>query len=438
MLRFFICCWLLSSTISFAALSSNSGKIPVIHINAVDLAPFDIGLEIGRQTRVLFTDIGGRYDAHLAASISQIAFNDLLRNRLPGLIRNVDKTYRKELEGVANAWALSRDNQLGDGLLSWDEYWLLNLLPEIVSPANGTGFGVLSKVSDEDGPILGRNLDWFSTPQLRSLQTITVYQYADRGVINIGFAGVISVLTGFNDSGLFLAHFNVAPYTPYRNTGRVTDDVQANVFELRKALDSRNSVRQAASFLSKNVYGASNSTLMADRKNIQVLEFPVGGAAKVRRWDSPTRPDKRWERRHQIAVVDCHVLAGMPNDCRRAKDAYRWERLRSLAVFSGVDRAGEWDLSKIMFDTANKFYEILGLQTLQSMLYQPASGHLYLYAAPVNNTELATPSYQVYYADLFPPELRNRRSGFSMLWLAGFLLVILTLVLWFTRRAANK
>jgi hypothetical protein len=432
---------LFSSNISFAATSHTPGKIPIIRINAEGLAPFDIGLEMGYQTKALFADIEHRYDTHLAASISQVAFNDMLQDRLPKLISNVDKAYQKELEGVANAWSLTHDNKLGDGFLSWDEYWLLNLLPDIGSPANGTGFGVLGKVSEENDPIIGRNLDWNSTPQLRSLQTITVYQYAERAVINIGFAGIISVLTGFNESGLFLAHFNAAPYSPYRNTHRVTDDVQANVFELRKALETMTSTRQATRYLSRNVYGISNNILMADKKNIQVLEYPTGGAPRVRHWDSLTRADKRWERRLQIAVVDCHVLATMPNDCIRAKDAYRWERLRTLAVFSGSEKAGVRDISRIMLDSANKYYEILSSQTLQSMVYQPASGHLYLYTAPVNNTYAVSPSYEVYYLDLLPLEVRKAwdKARFNISWLAGLLLlIILALVLWFIRKSVKK
>lgn len=438
-LRLLSCCFLLSSNVSFAAASYKPDKIPVIHINAEGLAPFDIGLDLGQQTKTLFTDIERLYDTHLAASVSQITFNDMLQSRLPMLISNVDRAYRKELEGVANAWSLTNDNKLGDGLLSWDEYWFLNLLPDIGLPANGTGFGILSKVSEEKGPIIGRNLDWSSTPQLRSLQTITVYQYKDRGVINVGFAGVISVLTGFNDSGLFLAHFNAAPFALNRNTHRGTDDVQATVFEMREALETRTSARQAARYFSKNSYGVSNSILMADKKNILVLEHPAGGTAKLRSWKSVTRPDKRWERKLQIAVVDCHVLATMPNDCRNSKDAFRWERLRTLAVFSRTEKAGERDLSRIMLDTANKYYEILGSQTLQSMLYQPASGHLYLYTAPVNNDHAASPSYQVYYQDLLPEELRNPQGKRYKLWLAGLsLLIMLSILLWVIRRSAKK
>lgn len=438
---------LIISTICQATGSSQtSTKIPIIHIAAANLTPLDIGLEIGQQSKKLFADIEHRYDSYLMASLSQMGFDDMLRDRLPGLRNTIDKTYQKELEGVASAWSLTHDNKLGDGFLSWDEYWLLNLLPDIGLPANGIGFGVLSQLSKENGTIIGRNLNLTSTPSLRSLQAITVYQYADYAVVNIGFAGIISVLTGFNESGLFVAHFNAAPDSSYQNPYRVNKnikkDVQAQGFILRKSLETLTTTRKAINFIAKNSDGISSNTLVADNKIIQILEYSAAGKTTIRRWNSQTHPDKRWNRKSQIAVVDCHVLNNMSDNCIRAKDSYRWERLRSLAVFTDKNKAGVQDIARIMLDKSNKYYEILGASTLQSMIYLPGSGHLYLYAAPANNAAGdntgISPFYQVYYQELIPSELRKPRNKIHYFWWIAGLLVLLLLSLWMIRRSINK
>jgi len=227
-----------------------------------------------------------------------------------------------------------------------------------------------------------------------------VYQYADRAIVNIGFAGIISVLTGFNNHGLLLAHFNAVPYSQYRSSYRVPEGARANVFDLRKALETATSTKQAARYLTDNVYGFSNNILMADKKTIQVLEYPAGGTARVRNWNSPTRANKPWEHVLQIAVVDCHVLASMPNNCRNVKDAVRWERLSELAQFSASQTASAEDVSNILFDTANNRYEIFSPQTLQSMMYLPASGRLYLYATPIDSTHPASPIHRKFAANM--------------------------------------
>ncbi len=413
-------------------------KIPVIQIHAEKLSPLDIGLEIGRQSKLVFADIEQRYDSYLSARLNQMRFDDMLKGSLPELKRHVDRVYQKEVEGIASSWSLIYENKLGDGFLSWDEYWLLNLLPDIGLPANGTGFGILNQVSKENSTIIGRNLDFISTPELRSLQAITVYNYADRVVVNIGFAGIISVVTGFNDSGLFVAHFNAAPDSSFQNPFRVKekDELKAHVFTLRKALDSFKSAKQAINYISKNIYGVTNNTLVADKKNIQVIESSRFGKVNVRQWLSKVRPNKHWDHKSQVAVVDCHVLLSMIDNCRRAKDNYRWDRLRALASYTSNNKADTQDISKIMLDTKNQYYEILGGDTIQSMIYLPVSGHLYLYAAPSNASKIP-PAYQVYYRDIFPSGSGIQKlasKGYFFWWGVGFL-TLLAFILWWVRKS---
>ncbi len=417
------------------------GKISVIHIHAENLSPLDIGLEIGRQSKQLFPDIEYRYDSYLMASLNQMGFNDILRDRLPKLKSHIDDNYQKEMEGIASSWTLIHDNKLGDGYLSWDEYWVLNLLADIGLPANGTGFGVLNTVSREKSTIIGRNLDLKSTPELRSLQAITVYQYRSHVLVNIGFAGIITVLNGFNDSGLFVAHFNAASDLSYQNPYPVRQKagktLQAYGFAMRKALETMTSVRKATTALANNSYGISSNILIADNNNIQILEYSPAGKAQIRSWQSETYPDKQWNSPSQIAVVDCHVLNSRSGSCERAKDTYRWERLRTQATFTKNNKAGVQDIAGIMLDSHNQYYEILASDTLQSMIYLPGTGHLYLYSAPVNTTKIP-PAYKIYYQDILPAKFRNlQNKNYYLWWISGFL-ILLAIALWVIRRSMRE
>ena len=415
-------------------------KVPIIHIHAENLSPLDIGVEIGRQSKLLFPDIEYLYDSYLTAILKQMSFNDILRDRLPKLKSHIDIAYQKEMEGIASSWTLIHDNKLGDGYLSWDEYWVLNLLADIGLPANGTGFGVLNAVSREKSTIIGRNLDLKSTPELRGLQVITVYEYSNHAVVNIGFAGIISVMSGFNDSGLFVAHFNAASDLSYQNPYPARQEagkaMQTYGFALRKTLETMTSVGKATRTLAENTYGISSNILVADKKKIQILEYSPLGKAQIRSWQSETHPDKQWNSPSQIAVVDCHVLKSRSGSCERARDTYRWERLHTQAIFTKNNRAGVQDIAGVMLDSHNQYYEIMASDTLQSMIYLPGTGHLYLYTAPVNTTKIP-PAYKIYYQDLLPSRFRNPEKNYYFWWILG-LLTLLAIALWLIRRSMRE
>jgi len=131
----FICGVLLS--ICLAASACAFDKVPVLRIDAMSDPP----LEIGQQSKTLFPDITQRYDKHLASILSQTAFNNILRNRLSNLLEHQDSDYQRERQGISSVWMLSNHNKLGDGLLSVDEYRLLNLLPDIFYPPMASALG---------------------------------------------------------------------------------------------------------------------------------------------------------------------------------------------------------------------------------------------------------------------------------------------------------
>lgn len=413
-----------------AGTSLETAQLPIIRIDTDDLSPQQIGLEEGRQSKQLFPDIERRYDAHLASIITKTHFDAILQHQLPDLLKQLDTHWQEEMEGVLSAWLLSSNSVPGDGQLSLEEYQILNLLPDLGLAPDGSGLGAFSNAAAEETTVVGQNLDWASTPELRSLQTITIYQDDDDAVVSIGFAGLVSVLHGFNNRGLFLAIINAEPYSPYQQYQIQEDKVNLRGFALRQALTNLDSASSAARWLKGQVYGFSSNTLIADRKTVEVLEHPANAEATVRYWDSTLRADKSWGHPDQIAVVDCLVLPDMPDNCRDAQDAVRWQRLQELAQFGPTHQAKPADISTIMLDKANPRYEILNHHTLQSLVYVPAHNSLYLYAAPLEGEHPPEPVQQAY-PDLLPPE---RHFGIRLVWIIWLVLLVMLAGIWWVRR----
>jgi hypothetical protein len=421
----------LLSGFSYIAWSAESSVVPVIRVDTTNLTSLAVGLEVGRQSKQYFPDIEQRYDTHLQALFSQGQFNYIVKQKLPYLLQQLSVDDRQELKGIRAAWSITERSQLGDGRLSADEYHVLALLPELGVPAGGIGLGVFDQVSAEGGPIVGRNLDWRNTPALRAVQAITVYQYPEQTVVNVGFAGMPGILTGFNDQGLFAAYFDAGSFSPYLQETKIDPSAQVSGFALRAILRTRVSVSQAIRDLSGTPLQLSNSILLADRKTVKVLEYQKGRRAAVRSWDSATREGYFWDRVWQIAVVGCHVLSVLTDPCQNMATQVRWQRLDKLLNFHPTQPAHAGRIADILLDTRHQKNALLNDQTIQSQLYLPASNRLYLYAKPETGKKLL--KHQVY-TDLIPGFIK--KSGISVLMWVTLIAVLVAFagILWFVRK----
>ena len=365
-----------------------SSTLPVFHVDAKEQTGMDTGKILGKAFKKQFPTIEKIYDTYLASFVTQEQFNEWVQVRVNILKPNIDPAYRDEVNGIASTWTISSRDQLGDGFLSLNEFWVLQLIPDVGRRTNCSGFGVWGDFSALNSPIVGRNMDWITDEGLRSLQAITVYEYEEQTVVNIGFAGYMGVVSGFNREGLFVAHLD-SPLGMRYPEPPIGD--HAIVFDLRKVLETKNRISPAAKELSQHQYGFSHNILMADRFDIQVLEQPQGHPAHLRNNFSPLRTEMLWEKANQIAVVNCFVLKSSPANCITSSNNYRWHRFRTLAQFKRTNQAEVKDIINIMFDTSNPYQEIFNQKTVQSMVFTPKDKRLYLYTVPISGIHNSHP-----------------------------------------------
>lgn len=417
----------LFSSIGLAETLSKTEKIPLIRVDTAQKSASAIGMEIGQKSKRIFPDIEMRYDSYLSSVLTQARFNQLAEDNLPQQLAQLEPAYLEELKGIASAWALVSQSILGDGFLSLDEYHMVNLLPDLHTLTDGIAFAVVDRASSQQAPLVGRNLDMQSNPELRSLQTMTIYHDQQHSFVNIGFAGISSVLSGFNDSGLFIAYFNAESYSPYNRTEPKPFPQKSSVFAIRKALETSSSTQQAIQQLSNNPYAHNNSMLVADKRTVKILEYAVGGNKAIRDWRSRTRADKPWHRPYQIAVIDCHLSSTMKNNCKDIKDTYRWDRLQDMATFSATNPATVKNIAEILFDTENQGFRLFNQQTLQSMIYVPSNSNLYLYSQNEKGLYPNNPIHSSYLNLLTATNEQGKESS-PINWLLAFVLTILVAI----------
>jgi len=390
---------------------AGGGRLPILRVDAGGKTPAAAGAELGRLSKTLFPDLERRWDAHLAGVLSQGLCDRWIA---AGVAEGLDPDHRAQVAGFADALSLIGRSRLGDGLLSMDELWLVQSLPDIGRQAQGSGFGVFGRHAAGGSSLVGRNLDATPEDPLGELAVIHRYASPDGVVVTVGFAGLLGAVTGFNDRGLFLALFDApsGPGQPEPPPGRAVG------FDLRRTLETQARIAGAARRLGRGSHAAGHSVLLADPAGVAVLEQPPSGPARLRTEGSATRADMPWGLPGRIAVVNCFALDASPSDCPHLRDRYRWERFRTLAGFEpGGTRAQPGALGDIMFDRANRPYAIFGADTLLSLVFAPATTELFLYAAPAHGDPPAEPLMHRYPNLAREPGTRGPGSGLGLLWL---------------------
>ncbi|ALG69064.1 C45 family autoproteolytic acyltransferase/hydolase [Beggiatoa leptomitoformis] len=365
----------LITAIIFSLFLHTAWAVPVFHVDTQHKNGQDVGIELGKGILDKIPDFGAQVDKLLASHFDTSTYQTLLAN-IKNFRVKIPKAYQDELEGLATIVVSTANNQLGDGKLSFDELWAFQHIFDKNNVINGSGLGVFGDLNGLQTPIIGRNVEIEPNDALRALQAITVYKNPLNTVVNIGFAGYLGVISGFNSDGLYVGYFSAGG-------NNLVDDVdelvkQSATFMLRKALETGKNIGQATSLLIHDIYYSPHNILLADPKNINVLEY--SNTTQIRQADSPLQTEMPWHNPQQLAVLNCFVHRDSPANCIDMADRARWNQFDSLANFSPETPANALQIMQIMRNQENIPSEaIFTKNTLQSMVFEPKTRRLFLY-----------------------------------------------------------
>jgi len=175
--------------------ATEAETLPIFYVDCRGKTGTEIGLAlgnaIGNAVGANPAEIEEQIDSFLTSSIygiayslglpSQTIFDYGMVPRANAIKPNIDQKYRDEVNALASFFdASSTPDILGDGKLSLNEFWVLQLMPDIARGTNCSGFGVFGNYSASGLPIVGRSLEWGTNIGVRNMQAITVYLYEDR------------------------------------------------------------------------------------------------------------------------------------------------------------------------------------------------------------------------------------------------------------------
>jgi predicted choloylglycine hydrolase len=224
------------------------------------------------------------------------------------------------------------------------------------------------KKSSTGGPLLARNLDYPSLGYIHQYSLVTVYRPKDRlAFAAVGFPGLVGVLSGMNEAGLALGVLEVFDI----KIGEKHFDAKGVPYALclRRVLEKAKSIDQAIEVLEKMRRTTCINVAIADRNDIAVLEV------------SPGRVIRRKPAGGLCAVTN-HFRSKELKPQKPVNLDRSFERLAVLEEIRG------WKRRPTVEELRKELNEVsLGTLTLQTMVFEPASGKLHLSIGKVPASE---------------------------------------------------
>ncbi len=264
-----------------------------------------------------------------------------------------------------------------------DRRWEMGVLGNVMLDIYRGGFGCSSIIAEAqrsaaDGPLFGRNLDFYTLGILDKYGLVTVHRPKDKHAFaSIGFPGIFGCISGINDAGLALAVHEVflsKDRAPMFNPKGVPYTMC-----FRHMLEECSSVEEAEKFLRSTERTTLLSLVACDRRQAAVFELTPKSVAVRRANDGLCFCTNHFRTDELIVPIVSRL-------CRRYPILEKAQSIKTL----GVD------------DVAKKLDEVnAGSMTVQSMIFEPET--LILHLAMGSCPSSALPMKKLELKPLFKP-----------------------------------
>ncbi len=264
-----------------------------------------------------------------------------LLQRVEDFKSQIPQEYHDLIQGVADKLSGGTTNLLGDGKLSVDETFLLNLIGDVARATQCSSLSVWGSRSATGGTITTRNFEWYagSQNQLAQLHAVTTIKTDSGSVCTVGFLGLFAAVSILNDHGIFAALLDSPTGATYSSAGK-----RSYPFDLLYAMLHYGSIEEVAAYLSEedHHYAYNHDILFSDGNRALVLENNFSGSGSdmhraLRAWDSELQEGISWGFDNALCVVNSFMLKGNHHnqDQPGAGNQERWESYKRLLADSG-------------------------------------------------------------------------------------------------------
>ena len=373
----------------------------------------DVAAEYIAELKALVPDYEQIADSYLDYFLSDIAGDilppflpddyaySLALNRTNDIMAQVPDEWRNLIERAATGFSGGTTNVLGDGRLSRDEAYMLNLITDVFRPSACSANAVFGSRPATGSTIATRNLEWLKGDQnqILRIQAVTTIKKADRSVMLIGFLGHFGGLSMYSDKGIFAAILDSATGAAYSSAGK-----RSYVFDLVEAMLTYDTLDEVAAQMIRpeNQYTFNHLIFLADPTTAKVVENNISGVGTnvrraVREAGSALNPGVSWNFNDSICTVNSFMLVGnTDNYSADPSDVNRWSDYTDLMTQAGeVVDAEQMKQAACWFNGAGPGeLDIYNTEAIQTMVVQPATNEISVYFRPSDGSLPTVPVFE--------------------------------------------
>ncbi len=321
-------------------------------------------------------------------------------DRMEKLLEGMRDEYRQEMEGFATTISGGKKGFTEDGILSYDEAILMQIVPDCLRGTNCNAFSAWGDKTQSGERIVSRTLEWTlgSENQMCLGQAVTHFRMPEgkNSFTTFSVMGMLDILTGINDDGVFAGILDAGSEEDY-----VCEGKKCYTYELRYALENMDDARSVGEYMVKESenFTFSHNIIITDRNDSFVAEdcvqdftalyeeeqektdsnYSLSGKAVLRDEDTPLMDGLTWDNPDSLCVVNSFVTEGNTDYCTANGDNYlrfakynAWagekEKLTLCDVKDMVTRETE--------DKGSRFQKIHSENVFQTIIYDYGTGEL--------------------------------------------------------------
>lgn len=369
---------------------------------------FEMGKAYGAAILQAMPQYEALLDSYLADTAKSSQELDYLLARVKDIKPQMNPDYVDEIEGIASNLSGMTQNSRGDGKLSVDELFLINLFPDVARSTQCSALSVYGQRSETQETMTARILEWYSGTQnqLSRLQAVVTYKNSDKSIVTIGYLGYMGTISGFNDDKVFGAILDAGTGLMYSSSSKYSYPM-----DLRYALEHYQTIDEVADYLKSpdRAYTFSHLIFLSDPSVSKVLENNVAGKANSIR-DLRTEQSKfngkiAWDIPDSIGTVNSFLSKGnfnnhsyflgntarfesMKHELKSKGEEVSLDELKSIATYYSGEEPRE--------QTDGDLYT---LGTQQIIIFEPGKLNLEVFFRPATNALPTVPRFETITVD---------------------------------------
>ncbi|MBR4556841.1 MAG: hypothetical protein IKO15_05090 [Clostridiales bacterium] len=258
----------------------------------------------------LFENIRVAYNSNYSAEV--------IEKRSAVLLDSMRPEYREEICGLAEGISNGAHGIVEDGIFSYEEAILIQMIPDALRPTCCSALSLWGSKTVTGDRITLRNLEWNlgSGNQMGKINAVTHMKNGSRSITAISILGLLDIISGINDDGVFAAILDVGSV---QKEAYIYEGKKCYTMELRYALEEFSTARELGEFMVGEsgdftwchnlIISDKNDSFCAEDCVSQVAEKGLGRSV-LRDCNTPLISGISWDSADSLCVVNSYASEG--------------------------------------------------------------------------------------------------------------------------------